>query len=42
MIECKGKVVASIIGAAGPVNGVNGSVTTDCGDGAYVRWGPPQ
>ena len=41
-IACKGKTVVSIIGSTGPVAGVNGSVTADCGaEGAFIRWGPP-
>ena len=39
-ISCQGKAVLSMIGATGPVAGVNGSITTDCGSGATLRWGP--
>lgn len=39
-IECKGKFTLSAIGAAQMFGG-NGSITGDCGDGAYIRQGMP-
>jgi hypothetical protein len=39
--DCGGKGVVSIIGSVGPSAAANGSVTFDCGPGAYFRQGMP-
>ena len=39
-IECAGKFTMSIVGAAG-FGGGSGSISGDCGPGAYIRQGKP-
>lgn len=38
-ISCKGKVVLSVTGNVNAFSGINGSITTDCGEGAYLQKG---
>lgn len=39
-VDCQGKVIMTAIGAVGPFGGVNGSITADCGPGAYMHVNP--
>jgi hypothetical protein len=40
-VDCGGKGIISIVGNVSTFAGINGSVTFDCGTGAYFRQGVP-
>ncbi len=39
-VDCKGKSTLAMVGGVNAFSGVNGSLSFDCGDGAFIHWGP--
>lgn len=39
-IDCSGRVTMTVVGAVGPFGGVNGTLTTECAPGSYLRVNP--